>query len=214
MKSYVYFPSCNFSAASPQAARRIRDYLSQKMAVAGCCRVDKKPYETGNTALYVCQACRDTIQNRWDGRLTLENLFVYLLQDEDFSWPDYSGLKVQVQDCWRDREHPEVFDAVRQALLRMHITVSEMEENREKSVFCGNLHMEPHKRENQALLEKYPGIPLYQMPEEVQTALMREQVEKYTESLIVAACNRCVKGITMGGGKGVHLLELATGTFI
>ena len=74
--------------------------------------------------------------------------------------------------------------------------------------------MEPHKRENQALLEKYPGIPLYQMPEEVQTALMREQVEKYTESLFVAACNRCVKGITMGGGKGVHLLELATGTFI
>lgn len=99
MKSYVYFPSCNFSAASPQAARRIRDYLSQKMAVAGCCRVDKKPYETGHTALYVCQACRDTIQNRWDGRLTPENLFVYLLQDEEFSWPDYSGLKVQVQDC-------------------------------------------------------------------------------------------------------------------
>ena len=42
----------------------------------------------------------------------------------------------------------------------------------------------------------------------------REQVEKYTESIIVAACNRCVKGITLGGGKGVHLLELAMGTFI
>ena len=156
MKSYVYFPSCNFAAASPQAARRIRAYLSEKMAVAGCCRVDKKPYEAGDTALYVCQACRDTIRDRWGGKLTPENLFVYLLQDEGFSWPDYSGLTVQVQDCWRDREHPEVFDAVRQALARMHITVSEMEENREKSVFCGNLHMEPHKRKTRRYWHNTP----------------------------------------------------------
>ena len=61
--------------------------------------------------------------------------------------------------------------------------------------------------------------PLFQLPEEVQTALMREQVEKLPLTgnspyeRVICYCNRCVKGITAGGGTAVHLLELAMGTF-
>ena len=54
----IYFPSCNFTKASPQAAKRLRDYMKERMPVAGCCRVDKTPYPGGDTALYFCQACR------------------------------------------------------------------------------------------------------------------------------------------------------------
>ncbi len=205
----VYFPSCNFTAASPEAAKRIRSYLSERMPVAGCCRTDKTVYPGDAVAVYFCQACRETLETK-AAPMACENLFVYLNRDDAFPWPDYTGLTAHVQDCWRDREHPEIFDAVRSVLQKMNITVVELEEKRDHSVFCGNLHFEPKKPENRRLMAQYPGLPIYEMPEEVQAALMREQVEKYTCPLVVCYCNRCVKGVTAGGGKAVHLLELAT----
>ena len=112
----IYFPSCNFTKASPRAAKRLRDYMKERMPVAGCCRVDKTPYPAGDTALYFCQACRETLEAKEGNQLLLENLFVWLDRQEDFPWPDYSGLVVNVQDCWRDRKHPEIFQAVRSCL--------------------------------------------------------------------------------------------------
>ena len=47
----IYFPSCNFTKASPEAAKRIRAYLKQRMPVAGCCRIDKLAYTKSSTAL-------------------------------------------------------------------------------------------------------------------------------------------------------------------
>ena len=135
--SEIYFPSCNFTKMAPTAAKTIRSYLAEKMQVAGCCRVDKLAYEEGLTGLYFCQACRETLENRVPGKYQLKNLFEYLVDDKDFPWPDYSGLIATVQDCWRDRNHPEIHEAVRTALAKMKVRVIEMEENREKAVYCG-----------------------------------------------------------------------------
>ena len=209
----IYFPSCNFTKASPEAAKRLRAYMKEKMPVAGCCRVDKSPYPAGDTALYFCQACRETLEAKEDNRLLPENLFVWLNRQEDFPWPDYRGLTVNVQDCWRDREHPEIFDGVRACLERLGVTVVEMEENRENSVFCGNLHFEPKDPENLSLLKARPGVPLYEFPEEEQKRLMAEQAEKLTAPLAVTYCNRCTAGLQMGGAKAVHLAELCMGTY-
>ena len=210
----LFFPSCNFSSASPEAAKRIRRYLSRTMEAAGCCRVDEKAFRPEYRAVYFCQACRERIEEKTQGSMECENLFSYLDRDPGFSPPDYSGLTVNVQDCWRDREHPEIFQAVRSLLQKMKITVVELEECKERSAFCGDLHFEPKTQKNKELLARYPGVPLYQLPEEVVSALMREQVEKYTCPLTVCYCNRCVKGVLAGGGAAVHLLELAMGTFL
>lgn len=191
--SYVYFPSCNFTAASPEAAERIKAFLEKRMPVAGCCRVDQADYSE-KTVVYFCQACREVLEEKGNRRQKAENLFVYLDRDTEFSWPDYSGLTVTVQDCWRDREHPEIFDAVRSCLRKMGIAVLEMEENRE-------------------LLARFPDTPLYKLPSEAEEQLMREQVEKHPCPLAVCYCNRCVKGVVTGGGKAVHLLELVTETW-
>ena len=210
--SYVYFPSCNFTAASPEAAERIKAFLEKRMPVAGCCRVDQTDYSE-KTVVYFCQACREVLEETGNRRQKAENLFVYLDRDTEFSWPDYSGLTVTVQDCWRDREHPEIFDAVRSCLRKMGIAVLEMEENRESSVFCGNLHVVPRNPENRELLARFPDTPLYKLPSEAEEQLMREQVEKHPCPLAVCYCNRCVKGVVTGGGKAVHLLELVTETW-
>ena len=212
-QNLLYFPSCNFTAASPEAAKKLRDFLSQRMPVAGCCRVDKRPLSQGDTAVYFCQACRETLEARQENRPFTQNLFAYLDGLAGFPWPDYSGLTVNIQDCWRDRAHPEIFDAVRSVLQKMGVQVVELAENREKSVFCGNLHFQPQKPENLALLARYPDTPLYKLPQEEQAALMAEQVGKYTCPLVVTYCNRCTAGVLAGGGKAVHLVELAMGTF-
>lgn len=211
MQERVFFPSCNFTAASPEAAEWIQKYLSHHMSVAECCRTDKTDY-SGKTAVYFCQACREVLEAEKPD-VAAENLFVYLAEEENFPWQDYSGLTVNVQDCWRDREHPEIFDAVRSCLEKMRIKVLELSENRENSRFCGNLHFEPRKPENIALLEKFPGTPIFRLPPEAEQALMREQVEQYTAPLTVCYCNRCVSGVKTGGGNAVHLLELAAGTY-
>lgn len=39
---YIYYPSCNFSAASPATAKKVKAYFEKQMPVAGCCRVDKR----------------------------------------------------------------------------------------------------------------------------------------------------------------------------
>lgn len=209
----IYFPSCNFTKASPEAAKRIRAYLKQRMPAAGCCRVDKLEYAPGITALYFCQACRETLEKRVPETCTPQNLFVYLTEDPDFAWPDYSGLTVTVQDCWRDRHHPEIFAAVRTALEKMHVSVMEMEENRERSVYCGTLHFEPKNPDTIALLAESEDKSISRMPQKSQITLMKEQVEKFPCQPAVTCCNRCTAGIEMAGGKAVHLMELATGTY-
>lgn len=208
----LYFPSCNFTAASPEAAERIRAWLAERMPVAGCCRTDKREYPAESNAVYFCQACREVLEEK-KGGMSAQNLFVYLDGDSGFPWPDYSGLTVNVQDCWRDRFHPEIFDAVRSVLRKMRVKVVELEENRENTRFCGDLHFEPQKQENRALLARCPETPVYKLPDGIKVELMKEQVEKLTCPLAVCACNRCVRGIAAGGGKAVHLLELVTGTF-
>ncbi len=209
----IYFPSCNFTKASPKAARRLRSYLKEKMPVAGCCRVDNTPYPAGDKALYFCQACRETLEQKPGNQLIPENLFVWLLEQADFPWPDYRGLTVNVQDCWRDRRHPEVFDAARGCLAKMGVKVLELEENREKSVFCGNLHFEPQTPENAALAASRPGVPLYEFPQEEQKRLMAEQAAKLTAPLAATYCNRCTSGLLLGGARAVHLMELCMGAY-
>ena len=209
----IYFPSCVFRQMAPDTAKAIRAYLSGRMPAAACCRVDKLRYERGSTALYICQACRETLEERAPGKFRTRNLVEYMLEDPAFAWPEYSGMTVTVQDCWRDREHPEIFAAVREALRRMKIGVTEMEENRENTVYCGNLHFEPKKPENVELLRLYRGSPLYALPEDVQLALMREQAEKYPCDTVVTYCNRCTSCIRTTGTKAIHLMELAMGTY-
>ncbi len=61
---YIYYPSCNFSAASPTTAKKVKAYFEKQMPVAGCCRVDKREISPADIALYICQACRETLEDK------------------------------------------------------------------------------------------------------------------------------------------------------
>lgn len=186
--------------------------MGAAMPVAGCCRTDKREYPQGSRALYFCQACRETLERRFP-QLVPENLFVWLDRQEGFGLPDYSGLTVSVQDCWRDREHPEIHAAVRSLLEKMGVEVREIAESRGGADYCGNLHFEPKRPRAAAVVGARPGVPLWQFPEDEQKVIFAEQLEKHGGLPVLCYCNRCRLGIETAGGKAVHLMELVMGTY-
>ena len=122
---YIYYPSCNFSAASPATAKKVKAYFEKQMPVAGCCRVDKREISPADIALYICQACRETLEDK----VKTQSMWEYLDALKDFNFPNLNGQKFYVQDCWRDRNHPEIHEAVRSLLKKMHAEVIEIEDN-------------------------------------------------------------------------------------
>lgn len=211
---YTYFPSCNFNAMCPGTGKKIEAYLAPHMPKTVCCRLDKNEYTPDDVGVYLCQACREVMEGKLHvGTLTL---WEYIDADESFVFPDYSGLKVTIQDCWRDREHPEIHSVVRRLLGKMNIEFVEIDgEAREKSIFCGDLHYEPRRAENIATVEEYAakGEPLFKAPPEVMARLMSEQAEKIKTEWAVTYCNRCTRTLKAGGAKAVHIAELLFGDF-
>ncbi len=201
MTTYTYFPSCNLTIASPASSKKMREYLQDKMNIAGCCRFDTRTYDEDAIGLTVCQACRSQLEDK----VKIETLWQYIAQDPDFVFPDYHGLCVHVQDCYRDKEHPEVASIIRQLLHKMHVTVVECDG---LSDFCGTLHYEPQSESLRKQLASYPDTEVSKLPQELQIACMQEHVAHFSDLPIVCDCNRCVKGITLGGGKAIHLMDL------
>ena len=81
----------------------------------------------------------------------------------------------------------------------MNIEVIEMKNNKDNSIFCGTLHYE-----SKALDDTH----LSHYPKDVQEKYMQEYVQQFDNKKIICVCNRCLKGILLGKGNGVHLLEL------
>ena len=118
---------------------------------------------------------------------------------DNFDFPDYHGQKMYLQDCFRDRNHPEVHQAVRNLLKKMNIEVIETKNNKDNSIFCGTLHYESKELDD---------THLSHYPKDVQEKYMQEYVQQFDNKKIICVCNRCLKGILLGKGNGVHLLEL------
>lgn len=200
----IYFPSCNFAKAHPETEKRVKQYMKQLVPVVGCCQYEKR-FTPEDRALINCQACRGYLRDK----LEIRSVWEFLDAREDFRWPDHGGLRVNLQDCWRDRAEAGTHRAVRSILHKMNVKVLELEgENRENALFCGNLHFESRDPENRKRLREQPDIPIYEMPRDLEEALMREQVNKYSCESTVVYCNRCEKGVTLGGGNAVHLMTL------
>lgn len=192
---YIYYPSCNFATMHLQTAKKVRDYFEKQMPIAKCCKIDKREFEKGDIGLYVCQACRKQIENQ----VKTMSVWEYFDQLDNFDFPDYHGQKMYLQDCFRDRNHPEVHQAVRSLLKKMNIEVIEMKNNKDNSIFCGTLHYE-----SKALDDTH----LSHYPKDVQEKYMQEYVQQFYDKQIICVCNRCLKGILLGKGNGVHLLEM------
>ena len=214
--SFVYYPSCNFQKFFPETAKRIRAYLSQRpeVTIAGCChRTAQIPVE-GDTILTVCRSCMRTLsETRAD--IPNKSLFEYLLDLEDFSWPDLGGENITVQDCFRARGDHGLQDAVRECLLRMNAVPVEMPNNRDEEMFDGAfLFHEPYPQNMQEApkyFRDYLKDYIIIVPEEEWESRFREHARGFTTKRVVGYCNTCVKSLRDVGVDCVHLAELIFG---
>ena len=117
-----------------------------------------------------------------------------------------------MQDCWRQKENRAEQNAVREILRRMNFEIVELEENFERTKFCGYSLYQPQPARNPKLAPKRfleNAVGLFQEhTQEEKEKLMREYCSQISNEKVVAYCHYCVRGLKLGGKKTLHLAEL------
>ncbi len=179
--------------------------------IAGCCRVSQDLFHQGDRVLTNCTSCA-IITDEVSPQAEELSIYEYLLEDEDFVWPDYHGEKITVQDCYRSTHKPEMQKAIRECLKKMNMVPVEIEENYEKTKFDGIFRYQKISDSNLSLAPKYFGrlkdeyIEI--LPEDRQKEEMEKWVRQYKTGRVVVYCNSCLKGVLLGGANGIHILDL------
>lgn len=207
-----YFPSCKVSAQFKDSSRQAREYIRKRFGIGpvGCCRPNHKKLAAGDTAIVVCNNCAAIIEENTEAEIRF--LWQIIDDDPDFPFPDYHGEEMTVQDCWIAFEKRPVQDAVRSLMRKMNIRAAELEDNFEKTTFCGVNLLSPCTESNAKLahkryVEQYLHMFTPMSPEE-QEAHFRSHCERISTEKAVCYCKFYTDAVNMGGKQGIHLLEL------
>lgn len=234
--NYIYVASCVFTREYPELSAKIQDYLIKNfnMPIMRCCVpkyklkefTDSMPIWLQNrwnntpdfldvtkeqTVICVCHNC-SAIFEEYRPNIKTISLWEFILNDENFKFPNYNNEKISLQDCWRSHDNFSEQKAVRSLLKKMNINIVELKNNHEKTQFCGdslykaapprNLKLAPKR-----FVENAKGKFIPHSFEERQK-LMREYCSEIPTEKVIAYCHYCVNGLKLGGKQGIHLAEL------
>lgn len=237
MKYFV--AGCMFAARYPELNLIIRDYAVRKgLAAVRCCvpgwkiteYEDKMPegelrdawralphtadFQPGDEVWSLCHNCSNIIEETHTG-VAVHSLWELVDADPEFPLPDYSGLKVTVQDCWRAKERAEEQAAVRSLLRKMNIEYVEAEEHHAQTDFCGTSLYRAQIARNPKLAPKHyaEGAVGKFIPhsDEEQARIMKAHCAKYTTEMVVCYCHYCLEGLAVGGVDGRHIAHMLFG---
>ncbi|HUH65710.1 MAG TPA: hypothetical protein VLZ07_04695 [Syntrophales bacterium] len=144
--------------------------------------------------------------------MKITSLWELILEDKKFSYPDYSHEKMTVQDCWRSYDNRVEQEAVRMLLEKMSVDIVEMNENYEKTQFCGVSIYQPAPERNLKLAPirfvKNAAGKFISRTEEEKLELMQKHCKEINTDKVVAYCHYCSKGLELGRKNVKHLAEL------
>ncbi len=211
--SKLFLPSCKVKKQFGSASEKLKNYLEKTQAVetVGCCKVCCNKTTKEDTAVVICNNCAAIME---ESSLVSKIEFVWEMIDHDdtFVFPDYHGESMTIQDCWRAYEKRNVQDAIRSLLRKMNIHVVELEENHERTTFCGaDLLEECTNVEKKFAPNRYvvEGADMYHpIPKEEEDIWLKNYCKQIKTDTVVCYCMSCLDGIQRGGKKAVHLLEL------
>ena len=210
----VFFPSCKNKISYPCASEKLLEYLTASYGVetvAGCCRNDHKKLSPEDTAVIVCNSCFAFCE---ESSSAGEIISVWEIIDSDskFPFPNYNEEKITVQDCWRATGRNKIHDAVRSLLKKMNIEPVELNENRNKSIFCGMttfMQLPVHSAELAPRRYGTDAVGIFnEYPEEDRISFMKEHARQFTTDRAVCYCTSCDIGINKGGKKPISLINL------
>ncbi|MCH5235917.1 MAG: hypothetical protein J1E16_11540 [Muribaculaceae bacterium] len=105
-------------------------------------------FDKDTTMISVCQNCTSIFQESQHD-IKVISLWEYILNNvPDFLYPDYGGEKMTLQDCWRQHDNEDQQKAGRELLKKMNIEVVELEENHDKTIYCGTTTLQPTPKRN------------------------------------------------------------------
>lgn len=231
-----YISSCVFTQRYPALSFRIQKYIRKRneLTVVRCCvphykekEFEEKLPETlrevwmtypssadfqpGDIVYSLCHNC-SAIIDEWKNGVVTRSLWEYILEDDRFVFPDLRGEEIYVQDCWRAKDRREEQEAVREILRRMNIKVLELDENFEKTDFCGNSLYRPAPPRNLKLAPerfvrnargKFCNCSL-----DEQKQIMSEYCARFRGHKVIAYCHYCHEGLLMGNAEAFHLAQL------
>lgn len=232
-----YIASCVFTSRYPALGNAITDYMSSfgDIKVVRCCvpgwkekiYEDKMPegqfadkwrelpqsqaFTPSDSVWSLCPNCMN-IAEEWRKVTQVHSLWEWIDADDGFRFPDFSGMRVTVQDCWRMRDRSATHNAVRSLLSKMNIEYTEIPQNRENADFCGKSLYRPQVERNARLApihyeERAKGLFLHHTEEE-QIQIMKDYCSRYKTDAVVCYCHYCLEGLHAGGVNGIHLAEL------
>lgn len=234
-KSY-YIASCVFTTKYPDLSKKIQNYIRNRyqMQIVRCCVPkynlqnfteqmpedyrekwedipDCADFMPGDTVYSLCHNCSAILEETKPG-VQIKSIWELVLSDKEFTYPNYQGQAITIQDCWRAKDRTEEQDAVRLLLEKMNFEVHELQENRMDTDFCGisvyrpapkrNLEMAPHR-----FVENAEGKFIPHTKEE-QKELMKEYCRKFKTDKVVSYCHYCQEGLELGGVDAKHLAGL------
>lgn len=232
----IYVASCVFTQNYPELSIQIQKYLEKRfnMQIIRCCVPNYKikefedsmpdwmrqqwknlpsyqEFSNENTMVYVCHNCSAIFQET-QPQIKLLSLWELILNDADFPFPDYHHEEMTIQDCWRSYDNRCEQEAVRSLLMKMNIDTVELEENYEKTQFCGISLYQPSPKRNLILAPerfvKNAEGKFFPHSDEEKLKLMHTYCRKIKTERVVAYCHYCVKGLKLGGKDAKHIAEL------
>ena len=162
MSKSFYIASCVFTSQFSDLSFRIQKYIKERwnFEIVRCCVpkyklkkfADKMPegnlrdcwealpdsagFMEGDHVYSLCHNCNNIIEEVHPG-VSVHTIWELIDQDDSFPFPDYSGITVTVQDCWRSRDRADEQQSVRNLLHKMNIQYIEAGKNHENTEFCG-----------------------------------------------------------------------------
>lgn len=235
----VFIAACVFTREHPQLSKVVQEYIHTRfnMPIMRCCVKNYmvKEFENemqpkiseqwnnlphyidvneSNTVIYICHNCLAIFQEQLP-KIPIMSFWELVLNDDSFPYPDYKGEKITLQDCWRSYDNTVEQDTVRKLLKKMNVEIVELEENREKTDFCGISLFSPAPERNLKLapkrfVENAEG-KFIEHSEEEQKKIMEDYCKNITTEKVVSYCHYCAKGLKVGGKDSFHLAHLLFG---
>jgi len=175
------------------------------------CLPDSARFQPGDTVYSLCHNCSNIIEEMHPD-VNVKSLWECIAEDKNFLFPDYSGMKVTIQDCWRARERRGEQDAVREILRKMNIVSVETEQNHENTRYCGSSLFRPQPVRNPKVAPRHYGMEAEGLfiphTEEEQVKLMKEYCNTFETETVICYCHYCLEGLIQGGKDGRHIAQL------
>ncbi|AIF52965.1 hypothetical protein [Pelosinus sp. UFO1] len=208
-----FFPSCKAKATYTHASEKLRIYMRDRYNIdsIGCCRTEYQKLTVQDSAIVVCNNCAAIMEESSQAG-NIEFVWDLIDNDADFPFPDYHSEIITIQDCWVAFEKRQLQDTVRSLLKKMNIKYVELDENFEKTKFCGVNLLASCTPSNAKLAPKRyveEGAHMFTpCPPEEQITYFQKHCTQFQTEKVACYCKFCREAITMGGKQGIHLLEL------